>query len=562
MRIVSLSAIAILSSCGPVVTAGDGSLDGGDVPVPDSGVTCANALLAPPPEGVCSVIPGSAATLLRGDVLSPQGVLQNGMVLIAADGRISCAACDCSTHPAFVGATVVACARGVISPGLINAHDHLTFDGNKPVPHGTERYDHRNEWRKGLGGHTKLTAPQTSATPVVQWSELRQVLAGTTSIFGSGGAARLARNLDSATRNEGLGAVVADYDTFPLGDSAGAMLSSSCGYPSLPNVSVVQAEPAYVPHVAEGVNAAARNEYLCLAGQQGGGVNVCLGRSAFIHAIALTAQDAAHMAADGAGVVWSPRSNVSLYGHTAAVTTYDRLGLRIALGSDWTPSGSVNMLRELACADSLNRTLYASHFSDEALWRMATVNGARVLGVQGLLGTLEPGAWADIAVFDGTTRSGHRAVIGAGVGDVALVLRAGKVLHGDAAVVAALAPDGLTGCEPIEVCGVRKRVCLPRELGTTLAALSASNASSYGLFFCGEPPDEPTCVPSRAGQYTGIAAPGDADGDGVPDAQDDCPSVFNPPRPLDQGMQLDTDGDGLGDACDWCPLDATNQCAP
>jgi len=38
----------------------------------------------------------------------------------------------------------------------------------------------------------------------------------------------------------------------------------------------------------------------------------------------------------------------------------------------------------------------------------------------------------------------------------------------------------------------------------------------------------------------------DADGDGVPDARDDCPTTFDPD-------QADRDGDGVGDACDDCP---------
>jgi hypothetical protein len=42
------------------------------------------------------------------------------------------------------------------------------------------------------------------------------------------------------------------------------------------------------------------------------------------------------------------------------------------------------------------------------------------------------------------------------------------------------------------------------------------------------------------------AAGADSDGDGVPDAVDNCPTVANPD-------QADEDGDGLGDACDPCP---------
>jgi hypothetical protein len=56
--------------------------------------------------------------------------------------------------------------------------------------------------------------------------------------------------------------------------------------------------------------------------------------------------------------------------------------------------------------------------------------------------------------------------------------------------------------------------------------------------------------------YTGAPSSSDADGDGIPDASDDCPRVFNPIRPVDGGKQADADGDGVGDACDPCPLTA------
>jgi hypothetical protein len=46
----------------------------------------------------------------------------------------------------------------------------------------------------------------------------------------------------------------------------------------------------------------------------------------------------------------------------------------------------------------------------------------------------------------------------------------------------------------------------------------------------------------------------DTDGDGILDATDNCPSVYNP-------LQEDSDGDHVGDACDGCPSDP-NKAAP
>lgn len=55
-------------------------------------------------------------------------------------------------------------------------------------------------------------------------------------------------------------------------------------------------------------------------------------------------------------------------------------------------------------------------------------------------------------------------------------------------------------------------------------------------------------VGSALAQDTGPCAGPDADGDGVGDDCDGCPSVFDPD-------QADTDGDGVGDACDAGPGD-------
>jgi len=562
----------------------EGGLDGGADGVADAGppgcgpgpglepivTLCGGAAPTPLPTGVCEVTAGDGTTLISGDVLVPGEVLRGGQVLVDASGMITCVGCDCEASAG--AATRIDCPGGVISPGLINGHDHITFDQAPPYASTPERYEHRHDWRGPERFHTKISSQGgMSTTEQRQWHELRQVLGGATSINGSGGPFGLLRNLDSA-RQEGLGQPDVLYSTFPLGDGGSKdLLDGSCAYPNVTTAARIMGEDAYSPHVSEGIDREARNEFLCI---RQGATDLVQPQSAFIHGVGLLPQDIAEMGIDGTALIWSPRTNITLYGDTARVTEYARLGVTIGLGTDWQITGSMNMVRELRCAADFNQSYLNSFFTDEELWMMATLNTASALAMDDAIGLLAPGRFADIAIFDGATGSAHRAVIDAGADDVVLVMRGGEVLYGDEGVVAAL-PRG-PECDPIDVCGVPKRACVLPETGLSLVALEAANPGRYALFFCGEPENEPSCVPERnamdpfpmpevfgSGRYDGIQTPGDGDGDGVEDALDNCICTFNPIRPLDEGAQADQDGDGVGDACDVCPLEAgATTCAP
>src|SRR5690606_376200 len=181
------------------------------------------------------------------------------------------------------------------------------------------------------------------------------------------------RDLDrTGSGDNGLGQPGAAYDTFPLGDSGGEQLASGCGYPDVSGAPGASTE-AFAPHVSEGIDVEARNEFLCLTGQGAGSEAALDGRAALIHGIGLNAVDVSLMASTGIDLIWSPRSNISLYGDTAQVTMMARSGVSIGLGTDWIPSGSMNMLRELKCADELNTHNFGGYFSDQALWLMATL---------------------------------------------------------------------------------------------------------------------------------------------------------------------------------------------
>ncbi len=552
--------------------AGDGC-ENDCTKTPSQEVVCKT--LQPLATGVCSVTAGSAAKLISGDVLTPDTIYRGGQVLVDDKGVIQFVGCcdqDSTCSAMAAAATAVVCPQGIISPALINTHDHITYAQNSPGT-TTERFEHRHEWRKGLDGHNEIPVPGGATADEISWGELRFLLGGAASTVGSGGQTGLLRNLDKANLEEaGITQTPVDFDTFPLNDSSppsgfpGAVACTAFTGVIAETDSTLKAADAYFPHVAEGINAYATNEYVCLSSANTGH-NMVQDKSAFIHGVGLKPAQIAEMAKNGTALIWSPRSNVSLYGDTAVVTEANRAGVLIALGTDWIASGSMNLLRELQCADSLNSKYFDKPFSDHDLWMMVTANAAAATATDDVIGTLATGKVADITIFDGSTHKDYRAIIDAQPQDVSLVLRGGKVLYGDKGIVTAVPNSGT--CDVIDVCATgNKSLCITGEINKTYAALKTSvGASAYPAFFCAAPDKEPTCVPSRPKSvmgstiYTGTITADDSDGDGIPDATDNCPHVFNPIRPNDNGKQADADGDGVGDACDPCPLDAnTSTC--
>ena len=489
--------------------------------------------------------------MIVGTILSKDQVFTNGAVLIDVDGKIVDVGCDL---PRDAFTTVLVCPDAIVSPGFINPHDHIWYNHKPPSKPTGERYEHRHQWRLGLQGYSQPDYERAESDEQLAWAEIRHALAGTTSIAGMAGVPGLVRNLDAEDLNGELERAAAFTTVFPLGDAAGTMLADGCAYPELVDPETFAAAGAFQAHVAEGVDANAQNEIGCvleLLAEAGGTP------SAFVHFVAATTEDAVALSENDMSVVWSPRSNIALYGYTANVTLLDRLGVNIALSSDWLPSGSMNMLRELSCAADYSDTYLDGYFSSYELWKMATANAASSFGLQDELGSIAPGYVADIAIFrDGPSTDPFTDLMHATDSDMLLVLRSGAALAGKAPLVRALSAE----CDtlPLELaCGEEIAVCVDSDFSDGLAATLAANQDSYALMACDAVPDgEPTCTPSWPGQFNGVVVVGrDDDGDGVANDVDNCPTVFNPPRPMDGGLQSDFDQDAVGDACDENPLE-------
>jgi hypothetical protein len=440
------------------------------------------------PGAATQIQPGTTrAVLVRATLLLPTSVLAPGELLIGEDGRIACVGLDCGSHPAARGATRLTALGSVVSPGLLNAHDHLSYDHLRPLA-VTERYTNRQQWRLGLAGHTKLLAPPDSSLPKLLWSELRQVLVSTTSLVGISRAPGLLRNLDRADARLGLVGPPVRANTFPLRDqrTPPPAPAAGCGYPVFTEglaTKDLYAAACFVPHVAEGSDPGSATEFRCLAGLLPGSQRLLPDGTALVHAISLSRSDAQWVQAHGMSVVWSPHSNLVLYGQTAPVQRYDSLGINLLLSTDWTPTGSATLAEELRYAAQYNQAQLHGYFSDRQLWQMVTSHAARGLGLAGQLGELAVGQWADIALYDDTgCATPYQAVIRARAASTQLVLRAGQPLYGNARPLRRLpASRGQSERLPLGGGAPPKRVCLPPEASLRMKALQAANRTSLPL---------------------------------------------------------------------------------
>ena len=122
-----------------------------------------------------------------------------------------------------------------------------------------------------------------------------------------------------------------------------------------------------------------------------------------VHATQLVASDLDLLAGSGAAVVHCPESNLKLGGGVCPVAELLGRGVRVALGTDGAASNNdLDVLAEMRTAGLLAAGVSARPGVLVAgdLLRMATLEGARALGLGESTGSLLPGKWADLCCVD------------------------------------------------------------------------------------------------------------------------------------------------------------------
>lgn len=122
-----------------------------------------------------------------------------------------------------------------------------------------------------------------------------------------------------------------------------------------------------------------------------------------VHMTQLEDSEIRNFSRAGAHVVHCPQSNMKLASGFCPVQKLIDAGINVALGTDGAASNNdLDMLAEMQSASMLGKAVAndASAVSAETALSMATINGARALGIDHITGSLEIGKAADITAID------------------------------------------------------------------------------------------------------------------------------------------------------------------
>ena len=406
------------------------------------------------PQGAVDPDTGSKI-LLRGRVvtMSDRGVLDGAVMAIDKGHVVAIIDAGDVVPVGFEGIPEVD-TRSTLYPGLIDLHGHRTYNICTlwPVP---AVYTNRLQWQAEPGYVStvemplrRLTGNPDVAPSIARYVEAKAIVGGTC----TGHGMNLRRNgvPDPVPFYGGMRNVEATADSrLPEADSRTPDLSPADFAKFRQDLKQVK---AFFYHLSEGTDNSAHERFVDLS-RNGLLADSLVG----IHSLALTPRDFDLLNAAEAKVVWSPFSNLLLYGATLSIQDVMNTGVPVALGCDWSVTGSKNLLEELKVARAVVRTQRAP-ITDEELVRMVTVTPARILGWDQWLGAFcKPrstafGMLADVVAVRGMGGDPYSHLIEATEESISLVLIHGVPRYGDPELISRIAP-GLKLDGPYDIAG-------------------------------------------------------------------------------------------------------------
>ena len=370
---------------------------------------------------------------LHGCVVTPETVFEQGYVVIGPDGTVA------TVQGRRPESARVIETGGVIAPGLIDLHNHPEFNifASWEPP---QLFANRYLWRASDIYQRLVRDPEhllLGAAPLTQsrYAEIRALTAGVTAIQGS--------SSDDDAKDQ---PIIRHVDLWNFGAHRGrSMIDLPLeGSPGAANLTAILdligtgEVNAFYLHLAEGRSDDPTSvaEFPRLAAMK-----ALTPATVIIHGVALTTEQLGEVRDAGAKMVWSPQSNLRLYDETTRAAEALRMGVPMAIGADWAPSGSTSLLAELKVA---RRLLLAQGLdvNPKVLVEMVTSKAAVIAGLSGHVGTLTPGKAADIVVFERRFQDPWENIVEADPSWIELVMVNGNFSYGRADWAATALPAG------------------------------------------------------------------------------------------------------------------------
>lgn len=397
-------------------------------------------------EGMPDTLEGSSrARRRRTKTLTGEAIALGGQVITARGARRAWVRIEGETIAAISTRkprdAVAIQTDGVIMPGMLDLHGHPEFNVFAPWE-PPKTYINRYSWRDSKPYRALVRDPQNELIPKLpkgtqlRYAEIRALVGGATAIQGAsrttqGSRESMVRNVDGMVFGEHRARAAIDLPSS----------LTSRGGPGLKKIleAIERAEvDAFYVHLAEGMrgNERSQNEFSHLADDLG----ALTSATVIIHGTAMTRAQLGAAKDAGARLVWSPQSNLRLYGETTSVADALDVGLPVALGADWLPSGSLSLLAEMRVARQ-ELAVQGHPCTAKQLVTMVTSGAADVAGLGGKLGRLAVGRAADLVVMTRQDANAYESVCSSTPADVELVMIGGDVAYGRQDWVRTLAAD-------------------------------------------------------------------------------------------------------------------------
>jgi cytosine/adenosine deaminase-related metal-dependent hydrolase len=152
-------------------------------------------------------------------------------------------------------------------------------------------------------------------------------------------------------------------------------------------------------------------------------------RAVLAHCVHATAGERRRLAREGTHVAHCPSSNLKLGSGIAPIPEMLAEGIQVALGADGAPcNNNLDAFQELRLAALLHKPRVGpAGMTAKTALDLATLGGARALGLGAEIGALAPGKKADLIVVD--LQTPHAAPASDPISALVYAARAGDVRH-------------------------------------------------------------------------------------------------------------------------------------